>query len=219
MLAHTCLKNSFLLDGVDFSEDRRLRAELERFAPGEVALLFPGPSARPIEEARGTLKCLLVLDGTWNEAKKILHYTPFLQALPRVAFAPAEPSTYRIRKEPRPECVSTIEAIAHSLRALGEDEEVSRNLKAAFDLMVERQLAFGHSAPRQKLSMQRREQRLREGFVNWWLKSTNPEQVKAYLRGEIDLPGRPKWVFRDWTPKRRSEKRPSGEEPLPSRSL
>lgn len=47
MLAHTCLKNSFLLDGVDFSEDRRLRAELERFAPGEVALLFPGPSARP----------------------------------------------------------------------------------------------------------------------------------------------------------------------------
>ncbi|MBO7130600.1 MAG: DTW domain-containing protein, partial [Fibrobacterales bacterium] len=162
MLAHTCLENSFLLDGIDFSEDRRLRAELERFAPGEVALLFPGPAARPIEESRGTLKCLLVLDGTWNEAKKILHYTKFLQALPRVAFAPAEPSTYRIRKEPRPECVSTIEAIAHSLRALGEREEVSRNLKAAFDLMVERQLAFGHSAPRQKLSMQLREQRLRE---------------------------------------------------------
>ena len=208
MLAHTCLENSFLLDGIDFSEDRRLRAELERFAPGEVALLFPGPAARPIEESRGTLKCLLVLDGTWNEAKKILHYTKFLQALPRVAFAPAEPSTYRIRKEPRPECVSTIEAIAHSLRALGENEEIARNLKAAFDRMVERQLAYGRAVPRQKRSMERREQRLREGFVNWWLKSANPEHVKAYLRGERDLPGRPKWVWRDWTPKPRSEKRP-----------
>ena len=141
-----------------------------------------------------------------------------MQALPRVAFAPAEPSTYRIRKEPRPECVSTIEAIAHSLRALGEREEIARNLKAAFDLMVERQLAYGHSAPRQKRSMERREQRLREGFVNWWLRSTNPEQVRAYLRGEIDLPGRPKWVFRDWTPKRRSERGTRGEAPLPSRS-
>jgi len=58
---------------------------------------------------------LVVVDGTWSQARNVVRDNPVLQALPRYAFATPEPSSTGIRREPRAENVSTIEALMHVL--------------------------------------------------------------------------------------------------------
>jgi hypothetical protein len=88
---------------------------------------------------------LVVLDGTWWQSKKLLKSNPALAKLPRYAFAPAEPSRYRIRREPDKDYVSTIEAIAHALAHLEGDASGVQALLKPFDAMVEHQLRFIHT--------------------------------------------------------------------------
>jgi len=126
------------------------------FAPGEIEealagtegfLLFPSPTSRPCEGvALSSNTTVIVLDGTWSEAGKIYHRNPFLQRLPTISFAQPLRSNYRIRKQPKEHCLSTIESVAHMLRlnALGQGRAELvpqyQALLAGFDAMVERQL-------------------------------------------------------------------------------
>lgn len=83
----------------------------ERFAeetwrvPGyRACLLFPGEQARALAEmaaeAAGEPLLLVVPDGTWRKARKLLHLNPALAALPRVSLAEGMASRYRLRKAP-----------------------------------------------------------------------------------------------------------------------
>jgi hypothetical protein len=65
---------------------------------------------------------------------------PVLKNLPRVTLPDMGPTRYRLRFEPKEGGLSTIEAIARSLRIL-EGESVYAQLSALFDEMVERTLA------------------------------------------------------------------------------
>lgn len=190
-LARSCLADSFLLDGMLFDSDERLEKALLPWSGKQVGILFPSAESVDISEAPPELRCLLVLDGTWSEAKKILSRSPSLQKIPQYRFTPERPSNYRIRKQPKSEGVSTIEAISYSLKALGAEEQCWKALLNAFDLMVERQLAFKHRHPRQKPNALLKQQKVEEGVVNWYLKSSSPERIRLFLRGEIDLPHRP----------------------------
>lgn len=68
------------------------------------------------------LEGLIVLDGTWSQAKTLWWRNPWLLKLARVSLVPREPSLYgKLRKEPRREWVSTLEAIGDVLPALGRD--------------------------------------------------------------------------------------------------
>src|SRR4051812_30355591 len=72
-LAHLALANSELHVGVDFQGVERVR-ELPAERSGEVALLSPAPappSAAPPRLARPP-STLVVIDGTWPQAKKLL---------------------------------------------------------------------------------------------------------------------------------------------------
>ena len=62
--------------------------------------------------------------------------------LPRYAFEPDRPSEYRIRREPRAEYVSTIEAVVQALAALEGDRERFAPLLAPFRAMVDAQLGY-----------------------------------------------------------------------------
>ena len=73
---------------------------------------------------------------------------PVLQALPRYAFATPELSEYRIRREPRTEYVSTIEALMHVLGVLEGDPPRFRSLLAPLRAMVDAQLACQALSPR-----------------------------------------------------------------------
>ncbi len=112
-------------------------------------LLAPGPDARDIlrDPPAGPVT-LIVVDGTWAQARSLLNRNPLLQTLPRYAFTAPEPSRYRIRREPKPEYVSTIEAVMHVLGALEGDPEIARALLDPLDAMVDAQLHCQAIAPR-----------------------------------------------------------------------
>lgn len=144
-MAHLSLPNSELHQGVDFQAHARVR---ELAAQEGTALLFPGPtSILPHTLVDTPPKNLIVVDGTWALAGKIIHVNPFFKALPRIGLVPPRPSNYRIRKEPSDECVSTIEAVVHVLGALEGDEARFEPLLAAFDWMIDRQLEWQSKRP------------------------------------------------------------------------
>jgi DTW domain-containing protein YfiP len=71
--------------------------------------------------ARHGLEGIIVLDGTWSQAKTLWWRNPWLLKLPRLLLTPREPSLYgKLRRAPRREWVSTLEAVAEVLPALGE---------------------------------------------------------------------------------------------------
>lgn len=87
----------------------------------------------------GALDGLLVLDGTWSQAKTLWWRNPWLLKLGRVTLTPREPSLYgKLRKEPRREWVSTLEAIADVLPAFGEPEATRDALRKLLRTMLQR---------------------------------------------------------------------------------
>ena len=117
-MASLCLPGSELHTGVHWDGSAvidRATSDLTRPA----AVLWPDAGAIDIMTTPppGPIT-LVVIDGTWSQAKKIVRSNPGLAALPRYAFVPPSPSEYRIRKEPRDDYVSTIEALVHVLGAL-----------------------------------------------------------------------------------------------------
>jgi DTW domain-containing protein YfiP len=146
-MASLCLPRAELRVGVCWT------GELLASAIGDPArppiLLYPGPGARDIlrDPPRGPVT-LIVVDGTWSQARTVVRDNPVLQALPRYAFATPELSHYRIRREPRAEYVSTIEALMHVLGALEGDPARFRSLLDPLRAMVDAQLACQASSPR-----------------------------------------------------------------------
>jgi DTW domain-containing protein YfiP len=80
---------------------------------------------------------IVVLDGTWAQAKTMWWRNPWLLKLKRLTLNPSRPSLYgRLRKEPRRECLSTIESVAETLETLGEDVRVSDTLRGHFSALL-----------------------------------------------------------------------------------
>lgn len=110
--------------------------------PEKAGVLYPGPGSRALEtlpEEQRPAK-LVVIDGTWSQAHRMYRDSPWLRRLPRYSLSPREPSRYRIRKEPRHECLSTLESTAMALRMLEPETEGIENLLHTFERMVDRQL-------------------------------------------------------------------------------
>lgn len=137
-MAHLGLVGSRLLEGLHFDDDPRLQDLFE--VDSGVAVLFPGDDAIPLPAWSTPPKKLVVLDGTWSQAGKLLKENPRLASLPRMSFQPEQPGRYRIRKEPTDLHLSTIEAIAAVLGALEGDIAGYQALLRPFDHMVEWQL-------------------------------------------------------------------------------
>jgi DTW domain-containing protein YfiP len=146
-LAHLCLPSSELRVGVDFDDDAQVRAALS--GGGPTYLLFPGPKA--IDLAAASLSSqdepitLVVVDGTWWQARKLLKRNAALAALPQIRFTPRSPSNYRIRREPADHCVATVEALAQVLGALEGDPERFAALLRPFEAMVDTQLHYART--------------------------------------------------------------------------
>lgn len=139
-MASLCLPQSELHVGIEWGEHLPLRRALSD-PSRPAALLFPRAGARDIlvDRPSGPIT-LVVVDGTWSQAKTVVRDNPILQALPHYAFATPEPSQYRIRKEPRSEYVSTIEALMHVLGVLEDNPAGFRALLEPFRAMVDMQL-------------------------------------------------------------------------------
>lgn len=94
---------------------------------------------------------VLVLDGTWSQAKTLWWRNAWLLKLPRIALTPREPSMYgRLRKEPRRDYVSTLEAIADVLAALGEPEQARDSLRRLLRTLLQRARDAKQTEPRSR---------------------------------------------------------------------
>lgn len=138
-LAALGLSNAELLVGEVFES---LAALLQQ--PGyRTCLLFPGEQAQALlafAEQHSELPLLLVVpDGTWRKARKLLHLNPLLAALPRVVLPAGLQSRYRLRKAPMPGALSTIEAIVTALNTVEAPACFDALLKP-FEVLIEGQI-------------------------------------------------------------------------------
>jgi DTW domain-containing protein YfiP len=83
-------------------------------------LLYPNEHATYLDDANpkpglSNITHLVVIDGTWKKAYKILQLTPLLTKFKTVSFKQLPQNRYAIRKAPRADSLSTLEAVAHSL--------------------------------------------------------------------------------------------------------
>ena len=137
-IAHLGLSRSELHEGIEFAGHPRIEELLAR--PG-TALLFPGLGAVAPDALERPPETLIIIDGTWPQARKMMALNPALRALPRIGFMPRKPGNYRIRREPDLHCVATVEAVVEVLSAWEGDERRFQPLLSAFDAMVDRQIA------------------------------------------------------------------------------
>ena len=173
-LANLSLAKSRLVHGVSFGPESVLGAMLPRRE--KVGILFPSPQAKELRDAPEDLETLVVIDGTWREAKKMIWLSPILSEFPHYAFVPEKPSNYRIRKEPKDSFISSIEATVAALRILDRDPEKYGELLALFDRMVDRQIDFHDMNDRPGRRKNRREDALNLAFLENLLFELAPEE-------------------------------------------
>ena len=106
--------------------------------PREVlALDRRGEPAADQEAMLRGLEGVVVVDGTWKEAKTLWWRNPWLLKLQRLVLNPHRKSRYgRIRREPRREALSTIEAVALLLKHLDGGPEIEAALLGALDRLI-----------------------------------------------------------------------------------
>lgn len=135
-LAALGLANAELRVGEDFSDLDLSAEDAWLLFPGENALELAELAARPTPRPR----LLVVPDGTWRKARKLLHLNPNLAALPRVVLPEGLRSRYRLRKAPAEGALSTIEAVVHALNALDAPQSFDALLRP-FEALIEGQIA------------------------------------------------------------------------------
>ena len=74
------------------------------------------------ERAAPGCRRLVVVDGSWSQARRMVQRIPQLRALPRLSVAGSIGRGERLRRAPAEGALSTAEAVAAALAALGEDD-------------------------------------------------------------------------------------------------
>ena len=137
-MVYQALENVELI--VDYSENMHRYSDAIGSGTG---LLYPGPGAVDIRElaVEERPRQLMLLDGTWNQVKRLYRYWPKLAELPHYKISPEKPGEYRIRLEPNEYSLSTVEATVAALKFLEPETPGLDRLLSAFNTMIERQLA------------------------------------------------------------------------------
>ena len=82
---------------------------------------------------------IVLLDGTWSQAKALWWRNAWMLKCQRVILGPLRPSRYgKLRREPRRDGLSTIEAAAMLLSSLEKRPDIAATLHASFERMLAR---------------------------------------------------------------------------------
>lgn len=151
-LAHLSLPCSELHVGVDLDHHPRVAALL---ADGtlDCRLVFPGAGGENLSHGDyrprpGRRPVFFLIDGTWPCARTILRRSPAIRRLPRVTFDVTTPSAFVIKRQPRPDCLSTLEAAERCmalLNARGHEQiavEQRQHLLAPLHRLMEIQMGY-----------------------------------------------------------------------------
>jgi DTW domain-containing protein len=115
-----------------------------------IALDRRGEPAADLEAMLRGLEGVVLLDGTWKEAKTLWWRNPWLLKLRRLVLNPQHRSRYgRFRREPRREALSTLEATALLLKHLDGGPEIEAALLGALDRLLAEGWRPAHSEEEQ----------------------------------------------------------------------
>jgi DTW domain-containing protein len=90
-------------------------------------------------EILGDIEGVVLLDGTWSQAKALWWRNAWMLKCQRVILGPKRPSRYgELRREPRRDGLSTIEAAGLLLAGLQKRPDIAETLNAAFERMLAR---------------------------------------------------------------------------------
>jgi DTW domain-containing protein YfiP len=155
-LAHVALKNSTLKIGLSWpSLSKALGREAD---PAEWAVLHLGaatadlPRDREVvvldkkgapvpdqDRALAGIKGVVIFDGSWAQAKTLWWRNAWVLKGRRLALNPHNPSAYgKLRREPRREALSTIEAAALTLARLDRKPEIEHFLGGVFAKLLDK---------------------------------------------------------------------------------
>ncbi len=122
-------------------QDQRVKQLL---AAPSTYLLYPGEGSIDLNQLdKGGEKTLVILDGTWDEAKKLFVRNPVLSALPRVSLDVKAKSQYVVRTQPSDHCLSTVETVAHTLAVLEDDPDIVDRLVSPLHALCHFQIHHG----------------------------------------------------------------------------
>jgi hypothetical protein len=103
-------------------------------------LLLLGRDGQPVADPAPVFRQLdgiVLLDGTWSQAKTLWWRNPWLLKLHRLVLNPPRPARLgKLRREPRREALSTLEAAAAALRHLETGPGAADALLDALDRMM-----------------------------------------------------------------------------------
>jgi hypothetical protein len=120
-----------------------------------IALTRKGEAADSQRAILSNIDGVVLLDGTWSQAKALWWRNPWMLKCQRVILNPKRPSRYgALRREPRKDGLSTIEAAGMLIAALERRPEIAATLNASFERMLTRfrevQRAMPELAPKPK---------------------------------------------------------------------
>jgi DTW domain-containing protein YfiP len=112
----------------------------DRLSRGAPPLIAVDRKGKPMVDQKGGLaglKGLIVLDGTWSQAKTLWWRNPWLLKCRRLVLMSERPSAYgKLRREPRRDSLSTLESAALALSVLEGDEALYERLTAPLRKLV-----------------------------------------------------------------------------------
>ena len=143
-LARLLLKNSGLFVGLSWRNFKKIAEAEEMPSAWGVLFLKPGQSTgswpvsvinrsnKPVGNT-SFLRGIVVLDGSWKQAKALWWRNPWLLKLNRIRLNPDHPS---LRPQVKKEGLATIEAIALALEYLGDKPGIPLQLRGKYQELI-----------------------------------------------------------------------------------
>lgn len=157
--SHLILENSQIFVDINFDENAPFLKSLNDpeydsyvLYPGEEVINLSEPVSHPTF-LNHRPKQFIVIDGTWPCAKKMMKLSTCLHDVPRVSFSSNRTSAFKVKHQPLPECLSTVESIHQvilELNRLGIEATAGaeENLIEVFSFTVDQQIELAQDESR-----------------------------------------------------------------------
>jgi len=106
--------------------------------PREIEITAIDAKGKPLPKSvLDGIEGVVALDGSWSQAKTLWWRNPWVLKCRRIVLNPARPSRYgRLRREPRREGLSTLEAAAIALARIGAQPQIETALVQSFEKLI-----------------------------------------------------------------------------------
>lgn len=99
-------------------------------------LLYPSSAPLTLQEGKAFIRHWVILDGTWQEARKMFNQSPYLHALPCFTLSQRQPSRFSLRANQKQQGLCTLETVAELVHQEG-NTALCEQLYKALDRLIE----------------------------------------------------------------------------------